>query len=102
MPLPSEHASCICGLGCEALTAVNMSVVVLWVVSNLKSRLIKVLFKNLVLTSKRTQQFTIVKINRLMLFKEIISIYIQFWFVVYLTTLFQFLRLASNGGVIRE
>jgi hypothetical protein len=33
------------------------------------------LFKNSVRTSKRTQHFTITKINWLMLFKEIISVY---------------------------
>jgi hypothetical protein len=33
------------------------------------------LFKNSVLTSKRTPHFTITKINSLMLFKEIIAVY---------------------------
>jgi hypothetical protein len=32
-------------------------------------------FKNSVLTSKKTQHFTITKINWLMLFKEIIAVY---------------------------
>jgi hypothetical protein len=33
------------------------------------------LFKNPVRTSKRTPHFTIAKINRLMLFKEVIAVY---------------------------
>jgi hypothetical protein len=35
------------------------------------------LFKNSVRTSKRTQYFTITKINWLMLFKEVIVVYIE-------------------------
>jgi hypothetical protein len=35
------------------------------------------LFKNSVRTSKRTLHFTITKINWLMLFKEIIAVYIE-------------------------
>jgi hypothetical protein len=39
-----------------------------------KMKLIYILFKNSVRTSKRTPNFTITKINWLMLFKEIINI----------------------------
>jgi hypothetical protein len=38
-------------------------------------KLIYILFKNSVRTSKRTPNFTITKINWLMLFKEIIAVY---------------------------
>jgi hypothetical protein len=41
----------------------------------LKTKLVYVLFKNSVRTSKRTPTFTITKINWLMLFKEIIAVY---------------------------
>jgi hypothetical protein len=41
----------------------------------LKLNLFYVICKNLVRTSKRTQHFTIAKINWLMLFKEIIAVY---------------------------
>jgi hypothetical protein len=41
----------------------------------LKMKLIYILFKNSVCTSKRTPTFTITKINWLMPFKEIIAVY---------------------------
>jgi hypothetical protein len=41
-----------------------------------KARL-NIIFKNSVRTSKRTPHFTITKINWLMLFKEIIAVYIE-------------------------
>jgi hypothetical protein len=41
----------------------------------LKMKLVYIFFKNSVCTSKRTPNFTITKINRLMLFKEIIAVY---------------------------
>jgi hypothetical protein len=41
----------------------------------LKTKLVSIIFKNLVRTSKRTPHFTITKINWLMLFKEIIAVY---------------------------
>jgi hypothetical protein len=40
-----------------------------------KPKLVYMLFKNSVRTSKRTPLFTITKINWLMLFKEIIAVY---------------------------
>jgi hypothetical protein len=40
----------------------------------LKPKLVQMLFKNSFRTSKRTLHFTITKINRLMLFKEIIAV----------------------------
>jgi hypothetical protein len=41
----------------------------------LKPKLIKNIFKNSVRTAKKTQHFTITKINWLTLFKEIIAVY---------------------------
>jgi hypothetical protein len=41
----------------------------------LKPKLVYIIFKNSVRTSKRTPHFTITKINWLMLFKEIIVVY---------------------------
>jgi hypothetical protein len=41
----------------------------------LKPKLVYILFTNLVRTLKRTPNFTITKINWLMLFKEIIAVY---------------------------
>jgi hypothetical protein len=41
----------------------------------LKTKLVYILFKNSVRTSKRTPNFTITKINWLMLFREIIAVY---------------------------
>jgi hypothetical protein len=41
----------------------------------LKPKLVEVIFKNSVRTSKKTQLFTITKISSLMLFKEIIAAY---------------------------
>jgi hypothetical protein len=41
----------------------------------LKTKLVYILFKNSVHTSKRTPHFTITKINWLMMFKEIIAVY---------------------------
>jgi hypothetical protein len=41
----------------------------------MKTKLVYVLFKNSVRTSKRTPHFTITKINWLTLFKEIIAVY---------------------------
>jgi hypothetical protein len=43
----------------------------------LKPKLVQVIFKNPVRTSKRTLHFTITKINWLTLFKEIIAVYIE-------------------------
>jgi hypothetical protein len=45
-----------------------------WEVTTLKPKLIQILFKNSVRTAKKTQLFTITKINWLMLFKEIIAV----------------------------
>jgi hypothetical protein len=42
-----------------------------------KLKLVQVIFKNPVRTSKRTQHFTITKINWLTLFKEIIAVYTE-------------------------
>jgi hypothetical protein len=42
---------------------------------NLKSYLVWIIFKNSVRTAKKTQLFTITKINLLTLFKEIIAVY---------------------------
>jgi hypothetical protein len=44
-------------------------------VNPLKPTLMFVIFKNSARSSKRTQHFTITKINWLMLFKEIIAVY---------------------------
>jgi hypothetical protein len=44
-------------------------------VNPLKPELVQITFKNSVRTSKRTPNFTITKINRLMLFKEMIAVY---------------------------
>jgi hypothetical protein len=41
----------------------------------LKQKLVSILFKNFVRTSKKTQYFTIANINWLMLFKEIIAVH---------------------------
>jgi hypothetical protein len=41
----------------------------------MKPTLVFIIFKNSVRTSKKTQHFTITKINYLMLFKEVISVY---------------------------
>jgi hypothetical protein len=43
----------------------------------LKPKLVSVLFKNSVRTSKRTPHFTITKINWLTLFKKIIAVYTE-------------------------
>jgi hypothetical protein len=43
----------------------------------LKPKLIWIIFKNPICTAKKTQHFTISKINLLMLFKEIIAIYTE-------------------------
>jgi hypothetical protein len=40
----------------------------------LKPKLVQIVFKNLVRTAKKTQLFTITKINMLMQFKEIIAV----------------------------
>jgi hypothetical protein len=40
-----------------------------------KPKLVQIIFKKSVRTSKRTPHFTITKINGLMLFKEIIAVY---------------------------
>jgi hypothetical protein len=44
-------------------------------INPLKTKLVYILFKNSVRNSKRTPNFTITKINWLMLFKEIIAVY---------------------------
>jgi hypothetical protein len=41
----------------------------------LKPKLVQIIFKNSVRTAKKTQNFTITKINWLTLFKEIIAVY---------------------------
>jgi hypothetical protein len=41
----------------------------------LKPKLLCIAFKNSVHTAKKTQHFTVAKINRLTLFKEIIAVY---------------------------
>jgi hypothetical protein len=41
----------------------------------LKPKLVQIIFKNSVRTAKKTQLFTIKKINWLTLFKEIITVY---------------------------
>jgi hypothetical protein len=43
-------------------------------INPLKSKLVQVIFKNSVRTAKKTPHFTITKINRLTLFKEIIGV----------------------------
>jgi hypothetical protein len=45
--------------------------------SPLNTKLVYMLFKNSVRTSKRTPNFTITSINVLMLFKEMIAVYIE-------------------------
>jgi hypothetical protein len=40
-----------------------------------KPKLVFIIFKNLVRTTKKTQNFTITKLNGLTLFKEIITVY---------------------------
>jgi hypothetical protein len=40
----------------------------------LKSKLVQITFKDSVRTAKKTQHFTVTKINRLTLFKEIIAV----------------------------
>jgi hypothetical protein len=45
------------------------------VINPLKQKLVKIVFKNSVRTAKKTQLFTIIKINWLTLFKEIIAVY---------------------------
>jgi hypothetical protein len=45
------------------------------VIDPLKPKLVKIIFKNSVRTAKKTQHFTITKIDWLMLFKEIIPVY---------------------------
>jgi hypothetical protein len=44
-------------------------------INPLKTKLVCVLFKNSICTSKRTPNFIITKINWLMLFKEIMAVY---------------------------
>jgi hypothetical protein len=41
----------------------------------LRPKLVKIIFKNSVRTAKKTPHFTVTKINRLTLFKEIIAVY---------------------------
>jgi hypothetical protein len=52
-----------------------MSVAISCIVNHLKPRLVKIILKNAVRTSKRTSHFTVAKIKRLTLFKEIIAVY---------------------------
>jgi hypothetical protein len=44
-------------------------------INALKPKLVQIAYKNSVRTAKKTQHFTITKINRLTLFKEIIPVY---------------------------
>jgi hypothetical protein len=46
-------------------------------INPLKPKIIRVVFKNSVRTSKRPPHFTITKINWLTLFKEIIAVYTE-------------------------
>jgi hypothetical protein len=46
-------------------------------INSLKLKLVYAVFKNSVRTAKKTQHFTITKINWLTLFKEIIGVYYQ-------------------------
>jgi hypothetical protein len=46
----------------------------LLVINPLKPKLVEIVFKNLVRTSKRTPHFTITKINWLTLFKKMIAV----------------------------
>jgi hypothetical protein len=43
----------------------------------LKPQLVQIIFKNSVRTAKKTLHFTITKINLLILFKEIVAVYIE-------------------------
>jgi hypothetical protein len=45
--------------------------------NSLKPKIVCIIFKNSVLTSKKTQHFTITKINLLMLFEEKIAVYTE-------------------------
>jgi hypothetical protein len=73
---------CIVGLGFCATESSQANFMLLRIGSQhiipilnvIKERL-KIKFKNSVRTSKRTPHFTVTKINRLMLFKEIIAVY---------------------------
>jgi hypothetical protein len=44
-------------------------------ISPLKSKLVWIIFKNSARTAKKTQHFSVTKINLLMLFKKIIAVY---------------------------
>jgi hypothetical protein len=50
---------------------------ILEIFNPLKPKLVQIIFKDSVRTSKRTQQFTITRISFLTLFKEIIAVYIE-------------------------
>jgi hypothetical protein len=57
------------------LCIIALALVVIFSVNSLKPKLVYMLFKNPVRTSKRTPHFTVTKINWLMLFKEMIAVY---------------------------
>jgi hypothetical protein len=46
-------------------------------ISPLRPKLVYIIDKNSVRTTKKTQHFTVTKINRLTLFKEIIAVYCE-------------------------
>jgi hypothetical protein len=46
-------------------------------INPLKPKFVQIIFKNSVRTAKKTQLFTITKINLLTLFKEIIAVYCE-------------------------
>jgi hypothetical protein len=55
---------------CESRAIMSLNII-----NPLKPKLVYMLFKNSVRTSKRTPHFTFTKINWLMLFKEVIAVY---------------------------
>jgi hypothetical protein len=62
-------------LAVNSLTIPNAQKISISKVNPLKPRLVQILFKNSVRTAKKTRHFTVTKINRLTLFKEIIAVY---------------------------
>jgi hypothetical protein len=65
----------ICGISNNNASRSDATVPTDTVINPLKMKLVYILFKNSVRTSKRTPHFTITRINLLMLFKEIIAVY---------------------------
>jgi hypothetical protein len=66
VPLNSLHQD-------PAIAAFNFEIVCISYI--LKPKLVYLIFKNSVRTAKKTQHFTITKVNWLTLFKEIIAVY---------------------------